>query len=130
MTPDIVLDASAFIASEVQGSEPARVFVGDAERIVIPPIFELEVVNAMRRLERQGVVSAGQLTGLAEDLEREVFVRVPTDHLLGRIVGMRHRLSPYDASYVVLAAELGLPLVTADVRLARGAEHLCTVELL
>jgi predicted nucleic acid-binding protein len=36
-------------------------------------------------------------------------------------------MSPYDASYVALAEDLGAPLVTTDVRLARAAAGIVPV---
>ena len=43
---------------------------------------------------------------------------------------LRDSVSIYDAAYVVLAAALEEPLLTADARLARAAGSLCHVELL
>jgi predicted nucleic acid-binding protein len=43
---------------------------------------------------------------------------------------LRHNVSFYDATYAALAARLDLPMVTADVRLARAPGLPCRVELI
>ena len=44
-----------------------------------------------------------------------------TRELLPVIWRLRHNISPYDGAYVALAAHLGVPLLTADKRLAEAA---------
>lgn len=44
--------------------------------------------------------------------------------LLPRCLGLKHVLSPYDATYVALAEYLEAPLLTGDLRLARAARRL------
>lgn len=41
----------------------------------------------------------------------------------------RENLSFYDALYVALAVQLGVPLVTGDARLSRAPGVACAVEL-
>ncbi len=48
--------------------------------------------------------------------------RWPAEPLLPRIWELRDNLTAYDATYVALAESLDATLLTADVRLARGAE--------
>jgi predicted nucleic acid-binding protein len=50
--------------------------------------------------------------------------------LLPRIWGLRENVTPYDAAYVALAEALGVPLLTADARLANAPGIRCEVELL
>ncbi len=50
------------------------------------------------------------------------FARWPADALLPRIWELPENLTAYDATYIALAESLGATLVTADARLARGAE--------
>jgi len=42
---------------------------------------------------------------------------------------LRHNLSCHDAPYVALATSLGVPLLTADGRLAGARDLPCEVEL-
>lgn len=57
------------------------------------------------------------------DFDELELIRYPATPLLARIWTLRTRLTPYDASYVVLSEVLGVPLVTTDLRLARSHGH-------
>ena len=50
--------------------------------------------------------------------------------LIARCWELRHNVTAYDASYVALAEALGVPLLTADARLANAPGIRCEVELL
>lgn len=49
--------------------------------------------------------------------------------LLERAFELADRISSCDGLYVALAGAVGVPLVTRDARLARGADALVAVEL-
>jgi len=55
--------------------------------------------------------------------------RHPHRNLWSRTWELRNRLSASDATYVALAEVIGAPLLTADARLARGAEGLVDIIL-
>ena len=61
---------------------------------------------------------------MVEDLCGLPIVRYDHGPLMHRVLELRHNFSAYDASYVALAEALGVPLLTADARLASAArEH-------
>lgn len=43
---------------------------------------------------------------------------------------LRHTITFYDGLYVALAAVLGLPLLTADIKLSKAPGLSCAVELI
>jgi predicted nucleic acid-binding protein len=61
------------------------------------------------------------------ELEVERYPHVP---LLARCWELRENVTAYDASYIALAEALGVPLLTADARLANAPGIRCEVELL
>ncbi len=126
----IVLDASTLI--DVVLDQPAAEWVleqiGDGE-VSAPAHQPAEVLSALARLVRGAV--------LAPDVAREAldeaialpqrFVPPTTAHVR-RAFALRERVRVVDGLYVVLADELGCPLVTTDRRLA-GADAPCEVRL-
>lgn len=82
----------------------------------------------LRRLVREGVVSAHRATEAIQDLLDLRITRYPHFVLLPRIWQLRHNFSAYDAAYIVLAGRLEAALVTRDRRLASGG-HAARVEL-
>jgi predicted nucleic acid-binding protein len=50
--------------------------------------------------------------------------------LLRRCWELRDNVKTYDAAYIALAEALGVPLLTADARLANASGIRCEVELL
>lgn len=128
----IVLDASAAVglmSGNVSASESLAHRVGNAPEVHVPELFELEVLSALRGMERGKRVGAARLATALARLNRMRAVRWPHEELRPRIWDLRHRLSIYDACYVALARQLDLPLVTADGRLAAGAGRGVAVEL-
>jgi predicted nucleic acid-binding protein len=127
----VVVDASAVVEALSGASasgERTRELLGRPASA--PHLLDLEVASALRRATRRGEVTAAEaqaaILGLAAlpGLRRYGQAR-----LLPRIWELRDNFSSYDASYVALAEALGIPLVTADRRLARAAEPFCTVLL-
>lgn len=119
----IVIDAAA--AVEIFAREGGRAGwirerVDAAPMVHVPALFDVEVLHAFRGLEAGGVLSSARTEGALADLADLRAVRHGHEHLRSRIWALRHNLTAYDAAYVALAELLEVPLVTADVSLARG----------
>lgn len=127
----IVVDASALVEAALRRSTDEsvarRIFADDVD-IQAPHHLDLEVLNALRKLVRGGLVSLDDSMRVLELLERVPIRRHAVTHLRRRIWTLRDNLSPYDAAYVALAEALQTPLVTCDGRLARAPGHEVAIE--
>lgn len=114
----IVIDASVVVDALLGFVEPGSwSFPDDA---AAPELMVVEVVNAITRLARRGMVeraaAAAAIQGL-EDLPVEL--HSSRGHV-GRVFELTDRLSAYDASYVALAEAERAMIVTRDGRLTRA----------
>jgi predicted nucleic acid-binding protein len=128
----IVLDASAAIDWLLQTSVGQRIeerIYSLNESLHAPHLLDLEIGQVLRRLVREGAVSAHRADQAIEDLLDLRITRYPHFVLLPRIWQLRHNLSAYDAAYVVLSEKLGARLLTRDGRLASAPGHAAAVEV-
>jgi predicted nucleic acid-binding protein len=129
----IVADASAVIeallATKLGRVAQARL-TEHRHRMHAPHLLDLEVVQALRRLERVGVVSAAHAAQALGDYQGIGVHCHDHARYLPRIWALRHTLTAYDAAYVALAEGLRCPLLTTDRRLATSRGHTATIELL
>jgi predicted nucleic acid-binding protein len=81
-----------------------------------PALWRLEVVNALRSLERRRAIAAEATAIAVGILERMQPVIHETSLLLAELLQLarRHDLSAYDAAYLALALELKMPLACGD----------------
>lgn len=128
----IVADASVVLPALADDGH-----AGDAVRaafhgqpIRAPYVLDVEVLHGLRRTVRRGQVDPARAAAAVTDLARSAIVRVPHRRLLPRMWELRDNVSAYDAAYVALAEALGVPLVTADARLASAPGIRCDVEVL
>lgn len=125
-----VLDASAVVeflgATDPDRDLMHRIMMGDA---AAPEIVDLEVLNAMRKQVRRGQLAPEVAEGAVRDLREFPIARSPHRPLMTRIWDLRHSVTPFDASYVALAEELRVPLVTTDAKLAGSNGHKAEIEL-
>ncbi|WP_338665895.1 type II toxin-antitoxin system VapC family toxin [Pararoseomonas sp. SCSIO 73927] len=115
-----VLDASVAVKLlvEEQGSDAALGLLG--ARLLAPDILPVECANVLWRMHRRGQLS-GEAAALR--LQRLSALRLemsPSQALLAGALARAMRLSHpiYDCLYLETAARAGLPLVTADRKLA------------
>ena len=94
-----------------------------------PHLLDLEVGQVLRRLAREGAVSAQRGEEAIQDLLDLRVTRYPHFVLLPRIWQLRDNLSAYDAAYVALAEELDATLLTRDARLVSAPGHSAQVEV-
>jgi predicted nucleic acid-binding protein len=121
----LVLDNSAAIALLEDNGARAQE-IRNAE-IYAPELIDLEFASTVRKMLARGKLSVDEATQLISKWSSNGVVRCAHRKFLQRIWQLRGNITPYDASYVALAEHLGLPLVTADLRLARSAAQYCEV---
>ena len=128
----IVLDASAAVDWLLQtaiGQHIEHRIYSARESLHAPHLLDLEVAQVLRRLVREGIVSANRADHAVQDLLNLRVTRYPHFMMLPRVWQLRHNFSAYDAAYVGLAEKLRAPLITRDGRLANAPGHTAIVEL-
>jgi predicted nucleic acid-binding protein len=129
----IVLDASAAIEWLLQTSTGQRVeqqIFSQSESLHAPHLLDVEIIQVLRRLVRERVISAVRADQAITDLLDLRINRYPHFVLLPRIWQLRHNLSAYDAAYVALAEELGATLLMSDAGLASASGHTAQIHIL
>ena len=130
-----VLDASiavawAFDDEDLAVADHASELLLDTFALV-PPLWHVELANALALgLRRDRIDAAGihDFLGALQRLDIRTEVAPPDAQRLA-VAAVEHALSAYDATYLTLALDRGLPLATGDRQLARAAEA-AGVELL
>lgn len=138
MSPGLVLDASVAVASVLE-SDARRAEAIHLLRIVnqrsaiVPAVRPVEVGHALMKRVQQRALTASE----ADRALRGLFTLPITvvgesrDSILSAAwpLALRHRIGLYDASYVALALQTGLPLATFD-RPMRGVAEAERIPLL
>jgi predicted nucleic acid-binding protein len=123
-----VLDASVTLAwcfedeATAQTDAVLEQLAGDSA--VAPPLWELEVINVLLLAERRGRITESQAARFVALLAQLPILIDPAGVDMASILaaGRHHRLTAYDAAYLVLAEREGIPLATTDAELRAAAE--------
>ena len=116
----VVIDASALVDLVVQSERaPAVAQAVGSTDMVAPDVVNPEVLSILRRLERNGRLTAPQAVRAVDDLMDAPVRRFSTRPLLAEAWTLRANVTATDACYVALARILRCPLVTADRKLSR-----------
>jgi predicted nucleic acid-binding protein len=103
--------------------------LGDDE-LAAPHLVDSEVMNALRRLVRGGVLAARDGHAAVDGFLAMGLTRFPAHALRRRMWELRDNLSAYDATYLALAERVDArALVTTDRRLAAAPGARCPVRL-
>jgi predicted nucleic acid-binding protein len=128
----IVLDASAaveWLLETPAGERIERRIYAEGDTLHTVHLLDVEFAQVLRRLVRQGTVSAKRAEEAIKDLTALRIARYAPVLLLERIWRLRQNLSAYDAAYVALAERLQAPLITRDRRIAVAPGHTAAVEV-
>jgi predicted nucleic acid-binding protein len=115
----IVLDSSAgvdYLLGAEHGEWVTDRLASDSD-VHVPHLFDLEILNAIRRLVGRRAVTKIRAEEAIVDLLDFDVTRYPHLPFAERIWELRANLSAYDAAFVALAEALEAELVTTDRRL-------------
>jgi len=120
---ELVIDAAALVdaltGGPVGGAVPGRLA---GNRLHAPAHLDAEVLSALGRLHRAGLLTEEEVVGRLRRLEEAPINRHALPPLLAGAWARQHNLRLVDALYVELSGALGrIPLVTTDAHLASAA---------
>lgn len=120
---EYVVDAS--VAVEYLLKTPLGLTLADTlenQSLVAPELIDAEVLSVMRRSVLRGALEQTRAEIVVESLPYWPVRRVSHRDLVSVAWQHRHNVSAYDAFYVAAARAYGIPLLTADGRLARAPD--------
>lgn len=128
----IAVDASVVLGVLIAdtGAIKIETLIAAQDWLVAPELMDLEIANAVRRLERLRRISEPDAARLLEHYLKLRILRFSVTDIIGEIWRLRQNLTAYDASYVALARSLDLPLYTRDSKLAAAAGHNANITLI
>jgi predicted nucleic acid-binding protein len=122
----IVIDGSALVVAVVDTTDRgSRVRSLLEDGSAAPHLVDAEVGQGVRGLVLRGVLDADAAERSLRAAEHLVVERYPHPPLRPRAWQLRDSVSFYDGLYVALAEVLGLPIVTADTKLASAIGPRC-----
>ncbi|MEV6953873.1 type II toxin-antitoxin system VapC family toxin [Streptomyces sp. NPDC051183] len=127
------MDSSAlvlFLTDRGSGGTAARRRIGEEDALAAPYLLDTEIASALLGMARGTKIDPESLDEHFKTYQGLRVQRHETGPLLPRIRKLYANLSAYDATYVALAEALGVPLLTADVRIERGVQKpRCRIEV-
>lgn len=128
----LAVDTSALVFATTEATATARALLRRLRDEVChaPHLVDAELGNVLRRKVARGELAPAHAEAVLAHASLLVDHRYGhTGRLASAAWGLRENLTFYDALFVVLAAGLGVPLVTVDARLAEAPDLPCRVEL-
>ncbi len=118
----LVIDASIVVdlLARARAEPLEKLLFAPDTLLAAPEILDVEVLNALRKLDRSGAIPASRLNDLPLLISALRIRKYRHASLLNGIWSLRHNLTAYDAAYVTLARALDAALVTRDERLAHA----------
>jgi predicted nucleic acid-binding protein len=123
-----VVDASAMVEALVGGSPAESLLDALVGEIDAPQLLDIEVLSALRGLQRCGSISVEQAYQARTDYFSLTINRHGAAPYAERIWQLRHQFTAYDAAYLALAEGLAAPLLTCDAKLATSG-HQASIQL-
>ena len=117
-----VIDASVAVECVLETVVGRSVLemVGNSE-LAAPSLLDAEVLAALRKGVQRGRIETPRAELAIEDLAVWPIDRVPNRELLHLAWRYRNNVTAYDALYVALADDRGVPLLTIDGPLSRAS---------
>ena len=128
-----MLDASAaveLLLGTRAGAHVADRIADPDEALHAPHLIDVEVANALRRLEQSGAIGSARAVEALRVLDDLRMQRHEHAILLPRVWELQHNLTAYDAVYVALAEATDARLLTMDAKLSSAPGHTARVEVL
>ena len=123
----LVIDASVCIELLLADGTPEELQGRD---LAAPPLLWSETASGLRELAFRQLVTPDAALNALDRLPRLGIERQVPEQLYRDASALAASLGwakTYDAEYVALARILGVPLLTRDAKLRRGAGHLATI---
>lgn len=117
------------LAAKTQAGESIAGRLGRSQILYAPYILDGEVISALLGLRRGRKITEREADAAAASFRAFPIERQDVLPLWPRLKRLHLSLSAYDAQYVALAEVLGVPLVTADARIARSGVARCGIEI-
>lgn len=111
-----VVDASYILSLLLPDEDSQKNLPG---KMFAPNLLDYEIINALRSAIMRKRISSKIATELFAEYQNLPIARKTVNFARVLELSIKHQISTYDASYLILASELGIELRTLDKQLAK-----------